>query len=74
MFLFVIVTYFLLRRNYVIYSLGVVTLLDDVRITLDLGTFELPTKITLQSYHFSVTFICNQKNDEKITSLLRIDR
>ena len=38
---------FLLRHNYVIYLLVVVTFFDDVRITLYFSTFELRTEITL---------------------------
>ena len=36
-----------LRHNYVIYLFDVVTLFDDVRITLYIGTFELCREITL---------------------------
>ena len=39
---------FLLRYNFVIYSVDVVTLFDNVRITLYFGTFELRLEITLQ--------------------------
>ena len=46
-FLLVIVTYFLLRRNRVIYLFVVVTFFDDVRITLYFSRFELRTEITL---------------------------
>ena len=46
-FMFVIVTYLLLRHNYVICLFDVVTFLDDVRITSYFGTFELRTEITL---------------------------
>ena len=45
--MFVIVTYLLLRLNYVIYSLDVVAFFDYVRITLYFGTFDLRTEITL---------------------------
>ena len=45
-FLFVIVTYFLFRHNYAIYLFDVVTIFDDVRITLYFGTFELPMEMT----------------------------
>ena len=46
-FLLVIVNYFLLRHNYVIYLFAIVTFFDDVRITLYFSTFELRTEITL---------------------------
>ena len=46
-FLFAIVTYVLLSYNYVIYFFNIVTLFDDVRITLYFGTFELRTEISL---------------------------
>ena len=55
-FLFVIVMYFLLRHNYVIYLFGLVTFFDDVRITLYFGTFKLCTEIT---------FVCNQNMTKK---------
>ena len=45
-FLFVIVTYFLFRHNYVVYLFDVVTIVDDVRITLYFGTFELRMEMT----------------------------
>ena len=45
--LFVIVMHFLLRHNHVIYLFDAVSLFDDVRITLHLGTFELRTEIAL---------------------------
>ena len=38
---------FLLRHNYVIYSINVVTFSDDVKITLYFGTLELRKEITL---------------------------
>ena len=41
-------TYFLLRRNYAIYLIVVVTFFDDVRIKLYFGTFELRMEITLE--------------------------
>ena len=66
-FLFVIVTYFSLRRNYVIYLFDVVTFFDDVRITLYFGTFELCTEITLENGHFLVTFVWKQKLTKKDT-------
>ena len=58
-------TYFLLRRNYVIYLFVVVTFFDDVRITLYFGTFELLMEITLQlrfvfARHCDVFFITSQ--------------
>ena len=64
-FLFVIVTYFLLRHNYVIYLFDVVTFFDNVRITLYFGTFELRMEITLQlrfvfARHCDVFFITSQ--------------
>ena len=46
-FLFVIVTYFLLRHNDVIWLFDVVKVFDDVRITLYFSTFKLHTEITL---------------------------
>ena len=64
-FLFVIVTYFLFRHIYVIYLFDVVTIFDDVRITLYFGTFELRMEITLQlrfvfARHCDVFFITSQ--------------
>ena len=47
-FLFVIVTYFLFCHTYAIYVFDIITVFDDVRITLYFGTFELRTEITLQ--------------------------
>ena len=47
LFLFVIVTYFLLRHNYNICFLDEVMFFDDLRITSYFGTFELRTEITL---------------------------
>ena len=47
-FLFIIVTYFLLRHNYVIYLFDVVMFFEKVRITLYFGKFELRIEITLQ--------------------------
>ena len=44
-FLFVIVTYFLLRCNYVICLFDVVTFSDDVRIRLFFDTFQLCTEL-----------------------------
>ena len=44
---FINVNYFLLRRNYFIYLLDIITFSDDIRITLYFGTFELRTEITL---------------------------
>ena len=46
--LFVVVTYFLLRRNYVIYLFNVVTFFNDVRNRFYFGTFELRTEMTIQ--------------------------
>ena len=65
MFLFAILTYFLLRYNYAICFFGVVTFSDGVRITLYFGTFELRTEITLQLRfvfvcHCNVLFITSQ--------------
>ena len=54
---FVIVTYFLLRLNYVIYSFAVVTFFDSVRITLYFGTY----RNYVIKWSFLVTFVCNQK-------------
>ena len=56
---------FLLRHNYVIYLLNVVTFFDNVRITLYFGTFELRMEITLQlrfvfARHCDVFFIASQ--------------
>ena len=64
-FLLVIVLYFLLRHNYVIYFFHVVTFFDNVRITLYFGTFELRMKIMLQlrfvfARHCDVFFITSQ--------------
>ena len=64
-FLFVIVTYFSLRHNQVIYLFDVVTFFNDVRITLCFGTFELRAEITLQLclvfvHHCDVFFITSQ--------------
>ena len=47
-FLFVVVTYFLLRCNYVIYLFNVVTFFNDVRNRFYFGTFELCMEMTLQ--------------------------
>ena len=49
-------TYFLLRHNYVIYLFDAVTFLDDVRITLYFGTFELRMDIALQLRFVFVRF------------------
>ena len=65
-FVFLRVTHFLFRHNYVIYLFDVITFFDDVRITLYFGTLELLTEITLLDSHFLVTFVCNQKMTEKI--------
>ena len=46
-FLFVIVTYFLLRHNYVICLFDVIKFFDGVGITLYFDTIELRTEITL---------------------------
>ena len=46
--LFLILTYILLRHNYLIYFFDVVTFFYDVRITLYFGTFELCMEIMLQ--------------------------
>ena len=58
-------TYFLLRRNYVIYLFVVVTFYDDVRITLYFGAFELTMEITLDlrfvfARHCNVVFVTSQ--------------
>ena len=58
-------TYFLLRRNYAIYLIVVVTFFDDVRIKLYFGTFELRMEITLElrfvlARHCEVLFITSQ--------------
>ena len=47
-FLLLIVTYFLLRRNYVICLFDVVRFLNDVRNRFYFGMFELHMEITLQ--------------------------
>ena len=64
-FLFVIVTYLLLRHNYVICLFDVITFFNDVRITLYFGTFELRMEMTLQLRfvfvrHCNVFFITSQ--------------
>ena len=64
-FLFVVVTYFLLRCNYVIYLFNVVTFFNDVRNRFYFGTFELRMEITLQLRfvfvrHCNVFFITSQ--------------
>ena len=64
-FLFVIVTYFLFRHNYAIYLFDVVTIFDDVRITLYFGTFELRMEMTWKLHfvfvrHCDVFFISLQ--------------
>ena len=64
-FLFVTLTYFSLRHNYFICLFNVVTFLNDVRITLYFGTFELRMEITLQLRfvfvrHCKVFFIMSQ--------------
>ena len=61
-------TYFLLRRNYVIYLFDVVTFFNDVRIAFYFGTFELRMKITLELRfvfvrHCDVFFITSQLRD-----------
>ena len=63
-FLFVIVTYFLLRRNYSIYLFDVVTFFSEVRIMF-YGSFELRMEIKLQLrfvfvHHCDVFFITSQ--------------
>ena len=63
--MFVIVTYFLLRQNYVICLFDVGTFFDDVRITLYFVTFELRMEITLQlrfifALHYNIFFITSQ--------------
>ena len=55
----------LLRHNYVIYLLDVVTFFDNVSITLYFGTFELRVEITLQLRfafvrHCDIFFIMSQ--------------
>ena len=64
-FLFVIVRYFLLRYNYVIYLFYKVTFLEDVRNRFYFGTFELRIEITFQLCfvfvrYFNVFFIMSQ--------------
>ena len=63
--LLVIVTYFLLRYNYVIYFFDVAMFFDDVRNKLYFGTFKLHMEITLQLRsifvrHCNVFFIMSQ--------------
>ena len=58
-------TYFLLRRNYVIYWFDVATFFNDVRITFYFGTFEMRMEIMLQLrfvfvHHWEVFFITSQ--------------
>ena len=65
-FLLVIVTYLLLRHNYVVCLFDVITFFDDVRITLHFGTFELRMESTLWDGHFLVTFVSDQKMTKKI--------
>ena len=48
----------LLRHNYVIYLVNVVTFFDNVRFTLFFGTFKLRMEITLQ-LHFVFVRPCN---------------
>ena len=55
----------LLRHNYVIYVLNIVTFFDNVRITLYFGTFKLRMEITLQLrsvliQHCNIFFITSQ--------------
>ena len=57
-FLFVIVTYFLLHSNYVIYLFDVVTFFYDVRITSHFGTFQLRIEVMLQ-LHFVFVRHCD---------------
>ena len=64
-FLFVIVTYFLLRHNYVICLFDLIKFFDGVGITLYFGTFELRMEMTLQLRfvfvrHCNVFFITSQ--------------
>ena len=64
-FLIVIVTYFLVHYNYVIYLFSIVTFLDEVRNRFYFGTFELRMQITLQLCfvfvrHCNVFFIKSQ--------------
>ena len=65
-FLLIIVTYLLLRHNYVVCLFDVITFFDDVRITLHFGTFELRMESTLWDGHFLVTFVGDQKMTKKI--------
>ena len=55
--LFAIVMYFLLRLNYFIYLFDVVTFVDEVRITLYFGLFQLRMEITLQLRFVSSRFV-----------------
>ena len=50
---FVIVMYFLLRHNYVIYLFDVIMFFDEVRITLYFDMFELHMERTLQLRFFA---------------------
>ena len=56
--LFVILTYFLLHCNYIIYLFNVVTFLDYVRNRFYFSTFELCMEITLQLRFVFVRY-CN---------------
>ena len=56
LFSFVIVTYFLLRYNYVVYLFHVVKFSDDVRNRLYFGKFVLCMEITLQ---LRFAFVCH---------------
>ena len=63
--LFIILTYFLLRHNYVFYLLDVITFFDEVRITLYFDMFELRMEIKLQlrfvfARHCQVFFITSE--------------
>ena len=64
-FLFVILTYFSLHHNYVIYLFDVITFSYDIRITLCFGAYQLRMEITLQLCfvfvrHYDVFFIKSQ--------------
>ena len=63
MVLFVVLTYFLLRHNYVIYLLDVITFFGNVRITLYFGAFELRMEITIQlRFDFALRYFLSYHN------------
>ena len=56
-FLFVIVAYFLLHYNYVIYLINLVAFFNDVRNMFFFGTFELRMEMTLQLGFFMFVIV-----------------